>query len=238
MIVTIVIRRGGERGRAERAEFRVPVSGDPTVLDLVSTIQREQAPDLGYRFSCRVGMCGSCAMLVNGRPRWTCRTRVSLVVRRGRIELAPLPRLPVVKDLAVDMAPFFEKWTAAGGTFRPRDRSTQEFARVAPGDPRRREADAAIECIGCAVCTSACAMAAADPGYAGPAALNRVWTLVNDERDADGAARLVEAAGPGGAFSCRSHGACTRHCPKGLDPRRAAAGLRRAAALAALRGRL
>jgi fumarate reductase iron-sulfur subunit len=236
--LTVTIWRGGESGRARPTPFRVPVTGDPTVLDLVTAIQRDQAPDLGYRFSCRVGMCGSCAMMVNGRPRWTCRTRVSLVVRRGGLELAPLAGLPVVKDLAVDMTPFFEKWVAAGGAFRPCDSGDTALALIAPDSPARRAAAAAIECIGCGVCTAACRVARAEPDYPGPAALNRVWTLVNDARDADGAQRLAELAGPGGVFTCHSQGACTDCCPKGLDPRRSIAGLKRAAALAALKGAL
>jgi len=237
-IITVTIWRGGESGKPVRTEFRVPVSGDPTVLDLVTAIQRDQAPDLGYRFSCRVGMCGSCAMMVQGRPRWTCRTRVGVVVRRGRIDLAPLAGLPVIKDLAVDMAPFFEKWAAAGGSFRPCDAGDAALALIAPHSSARRAIDAAIECIGCGVCTAACRMARAEPGYLGPAALNRVWTLVNDVRDADGAKRLAEVAGPDGVFACHSQGACTECCPKGLDPRRSIAGLKRAAALAALKGEL
>ena len=237
-VITVTIRRGGERGVPVSADFQVPIAGDPIVLDLVTAIQRDQAPDLGYRFSCRVGMCGSCAMLVQGRPRWTCRTRVSLVVRRGRLDLAPLPGLPVVKDLAVDMAPFFEKWTAAGGRFRPCESGDAALALVAPESPARRAADAAIECIGCGVCAAACRVAGAEPGYPGPAALNRLWTLVNDVRDADGPRRLAEVAGPGGLFTCHSQGACTECCPKGLDPSRSIAGLKRAAGVAALRGTL
>ena len=86
----------------------------------MTAIQREQDATLSYRFACRVGMCGSCAMTVNGRPRWTCRTRVSEAVdAAGRLRLEPLRNLPVIKDLAVDMTPFFEKWRDAKGWFEP-----------------------------------------------------------------------------------------------------------------------
>ena len=74
-------------------------------------------PTLSYRFACRVGMCGSCAMMVNGAPRWTCRTHVQKVAKDNRLEIAPLRNLPVIKDLAVDMDPFFDKWVAAEAVF-------------------------------------------------------------------------------------------------------------------------
>lgn len=106
-----------------------------TVLDVVTKIQRAQDPTLAYRFACRVGMCGSCGMTVNGRPRWTCRTRVEAVAEDDALTLEPLRNLPVVKDLAVDMEPFFKKWTAAHGAFEPGEAPPEDFARVAPDSP-------------------------------------------------------------------------------------------------------
>ena len=89
------------------------------MLDVVTEIQREHDATLSYRFACRVGMCGSCAMVVNGRPRWTCRTRVNEVVKGGeRLRLEPLRNFTVVKDLAVEMTDFFDKWKKAHGLFR------------------------------------------------------------------------------------------------------------------------
>ncbi len=87
--------RGGADGRFQ--EFDVPRLESQTVLDVVTHIQRHLDPTLAYRFACRVGMCGSCAMTVNGIARWTCRTHVSTVVQRDSIEIAPLSNLPVIK---------------------------------------------------------------------------------------------------------------------------------------------
>lgn len=92
----------------------MPRLDNQTVLDIVTYVQRSLDPGLGYRFACRVGMCGSCAMTVNGTPRWTCRTHVSRVAGDGSLEIAPLRNLPVVKDLSVDMRGFFEKMAKAG----------------------------------------------------------------------------------------------------------------------------
>jgi len=217
------------------AEYRVPLMRHQTVLDLVTWIQRHRDPSLAYRFACRVGMCGSCAMTVNGRPRWTCRTRVEEVAEDGRLRLAPLANFPVIKDLAVDMEPFFARHEKAAARFVPGG-GDGDFARIRPDSPERRRADAGIECIGCGVCAAACETVAAFPDYLGPAALNRAWTLVNDRRDAAGGARLLAVAGDLGAHGCASHQECSEVCPKHLDPAGAIAGLKRAAFWSVLKG--
>src|SRR5262245_16962129 len=136
--------------------FAVARRPNQTVLDVITEIQREQDPTLSYRFACRVGMCGSCAMVVNGRPRWTCRTRVAEATADGRLKLEPVRNLTVVKDLVVDMAAFFDKWTAARGFFEPGDAIPDDFAVVSPKSHERRAAEEGIECIGCGICYSAC----------------------------------------------------------------------------------
>lgn len=215
--------------------FAVARRPNQTVLDVVTEIQREQDPTLAYRFACRVGMCGSCGMTVNGRPRWTCRTRVAEAATGDALVLEPLRNLPVVKDLAVDMEPFFEKWRRAHGYFEPGEAPPDDFAPVRPDEPERRKADAGIECINCGVCYAACDVVAWNPDYLGPAALNRAWTLVNDVRDRGQEARLAAVAGDAGCHSCHSHMSCTEHCPKALSPTFAIAGLKRETGRAALR---
>ncbi|MEX2643735.1 MAG: succinate dehydrogenase/fumarate reductase iron-sulfur subunit [Acetobacterales bacterium] len=234
--LTVDIWRGGEQGEFRR--YTVPARASQTVLDVVTHVQRYLDQTLSYRFACRVGMCGSCAMTVNGRPRWTCRTHVDKVAKDGRITIAPLRNLPVIKDLAVDMAPFFDKWTKAEARFLPTDPDSPEFARVSPDSRERQEANAGIECIGCGVCYAACDVVAWNPDYLGPAALNRAWTLVNDARDADPARHLAAVAGDAGCHSCHSQQSCTEHCPKQLNPAASIAGLKRATAKAMLRGEI
>ena len=104
-----------ERAPGAQSVFDVPAYENQTVLDVVSWVQQNADPTLSYRFACRVGMCGSCAMMVNGVPRWTCRTHISKVLSGNAVTIGPLRNLPVIKDLAVDMDPFFEKWVAAEG---------------------------------------------------------------------------------------------------------------------------
>ena len=191
--------RGGAEGRHQ--SFAVPRAANQTVLDVVTYIQRRLDTSLTYRFACRVGMCGSCAMTVNGIARWTCRTHVSRVAKGGRLLIEPLRNLPVVKDLSVDMTAFFDKQTGAGAAFRPTAGRDDGFAVVAPADRARRSVDDAIECIGCAICYASCDVVAWNPGYAGPAALNRAWTLINDVRDAGGTNRLADIAGDAGCHA-------------------------------------
>ncbi len=234
--LAVDIWRGGGDGGFET--FRVPRNARQTVLDLVTYVQRHLDATLSYRCACRGGMCGSCAMTVNGVPRWTCRTSVDRVARDGRLEVAPLRNFPVIKDLVCDMAPFFDKWRRAKGHFSPSRPGAREFARVAPADPSRRSADAAIECIGCGVCHAACDVVAWNPDYLGPAALNRAWTLVNDGRDADRGAHLAAVAVDAGCHACHSHQSCATHCPVELNPTASIAGLKRAVFAAALKREL
>ncbi|WP_081745757.1 succinate dehydrogenase/fumarate reductase iron-sulfur subunit [Bordetella petrii] len=232
----VKVWRGGQHGVFQ--DYEVPRRDNQTVLDVATHIQRHLDPTLSYRYACRVGMCGSCAMTVNGVARWTCRTHVSRVARDGRIELAPLSNLPIVKDLVTDMAPFFDKWQQAQGRFTGPASRQDPVARVSPASPARRAADAGIECIGCGVCYASCDVVSWKPQFLGPAALNRAWTLVNDERDTAGARRLAAVAGDAGCHACHTQGSCTLRCPKGIAPTAAIAGLKRVTARAALRGEL
>jgi fumarate reductase iron-sulfur subunit len=234
--IVVDVWRGGADGVLQ--SFRVPRVAHQTVLDVVTHIQRHLDPSISYRFACRVGMCGSCAMTVNGVACWTCRTRVEKVVTDNRIELRPLANLPVIRDLVCDMREFFDKWARARGRFEGTSTRSDDFARVRPDTRQRQSADAGIECIGCGVCYASCDVVAARPDYLGPAALQRAWTLVNDVRDTANATRLAAVAGDAGCHACHTHMSCTERCPKSLAPTAAIAGLKRATALAALRGEL
>ncbi len=235
---TLCVRvwRGTKSG--ELRTYEVPRLASQTVLDVVTYIQRTLDPTLSYRFACRVGMCGSCAMTVNGKARWTCRTHVSTVADHDGLEIGPLNNLPVIKDLVTDMSPFFDKWKLAEGQFHGNRSRRDDFAQVLPGSLRRQEADAAIECIGCGVCYSSCDVVTWNPAYLGPAALNRAWSLVNDVRDTAQANRLAAVAGDAGCHACHTHVSCTERCPKNLAPTAAIAGLKRAVMVATLKGEI
>ncbi|MGI9435776.1 MAG: succinate dehydrogenase/fumarate reductase iron-sulfur subunit [Geminicoccaceae bacterium] len=225
----VAIWRGGPEGGAFQA-FDVPAHHSQTILDVVAWVQQNAEPTLAYRFACRVGMCGSCAMMVNGVPRWTCRTHVKKALNNNRIEIAPLRNLPVIKDLAVDMDAFFDKWIGAEGVFHPTRTRDDDIEAVDPKSPPRLAAADGIECINCAVCYAACDAVATNPGYLGPAALNRAWTLVNDAKDGARRSILDAVSRNGGCQSCHAMGNCAEACPNALSPMNAIAGLKRAAA--------
>ncbi|MBI3525019.1 MAG: succinate dehydrogenase/fumarate reductase iron-sulfur subunit [Betaproteobacteria bacterium] len=229
------------RGNSERGgftTFAVPRHDSQTVLDVVTHIQRYLDPTLSYRYACRVGMCGSCAMTVNGKARWTCRTSVAKVAADGQLEIAPLDNLPVIKDLATDMSGFFDKWARAKGQFKGPLTRHDDFAQVAPASKERLAANAGIECIGCGICYASCDVVTWRADFLGPAALNRAWTLVNDVRDTQQPERLNAVAGDAGCHVCHTQGSCAERCPKQIAPTAGIAGLKRLTARAAMRGEL
>jgi fumarate reductase iron-sulfur subunit len=209
------------------AEYRVAAAADTTVLDALVEIQRTQDPTLAFRYACRVGMCGSCAMVVNGRERWACRTRLQSL-GSGPVKVRPLYHFPLLRDLVVDMRPFAAKLGDAGAALTPRE-DAEPYALVSGLSAERREIDLAIECIGCGMCVSACTMVGHNERFPGPAALNRVLTLQLDHRDAAGEARWGVLLGDDALARCHGQGNCTEVCPMGLAPADSIRRLRRLA---------
>ena len=232
----VSVWRGTDEGHY--VEYEVPRQTSQTVLDVVTYIQRKLDSTLAYRYACRVGMCGSCAMTVNGVARWTCRTHVSTVANDGRVEIAPLANLPVVRDLVTDMREFFNKWSRAKGYYQSTRTRHDDFAVVKPQSKQAQALQAGIECIGCGVCYASCDVVSWRADYLGPAALNRAWTLINDVRDGARSERLRAVAGDAGCHSCHTHMSCTERCPKHISPTASIAGLKRATAVAAWKGEL
>ena len=162
-------------------------------------------------------------MLVNGRERLACRTRLA-DLDAPAVRIAALRNLPVVKDLIVDLAPFFESWNQVGVAFP--DQSKKPIANPAK---TQQTIDAHSDCITCGLCYSACDVLSHASDFLGPAALNRAYTLQLDARDVAHQKRGATIAADGGVFRCHSMGQCTNVCPKGLDPLAAIAALKRGA---------
>ncbi|MBT5946369.1 MAG: succinate dehydrogenase/fumarate reductase iron-sulfur subunit, partial [Nitrospinaceae bacterium] len=223
------IRRGGEAGDPEERYQSYIITPRPrmTVLDALTVIQSEHDESLGFRYSCRVGMCGTCALRVNGRPRWACRTLIEGL--GDRVTLEPLANFPPLRDLAVDMDPFFAKMNRARGWAEPTKAASAAPAKISPDGRERGRIDPHIECITCGICYSACTMVAHEPMFLGPAALNRAYTLVCDSRDGAVDERLAEVAKEDGLWRCHSQFNCTEACPKGISPTTAIQGLKRRA---------
>jgi len=226
-MATLRVFRWSE-GSAERFDdFEVTAGPETTVLDALVETQRSRDSTLAFRYACRVGMCGSCAMVVNGRERWACRTRLA-ALDTGTVTVRPLYHLPLIRDLVVDMAPFHARMAAVGGALRPAT-TAPDYAIVSRDSRERREIDDAIECIGCAMCVSACTMVAHADGFPGPAALNRAFTLQLDHRDAAKDERWMALLGEDALARCHGQGNCTEVYPMDIAPTTSILRLRRMA---------
>lgn len=122
-------------------------------------------------------------MMVNGVPHGTCRTHISKVLDGNAVTIGPLRNLPVIKDLVVDMDPFFDKWVAAEGVHHGALTRDDPIVAIDETSAGRIAANASIECINCSVCYAACDTVTGNDDYLGPAALQRAWTLLNDAKD-------------------------------------------------------
>jgi fumarate reductase iron-sulfur subunit len=226
-MATLRVFRWAE-GADERFDaFEVATGPETTVLDALVEIQRGGDSTLAFRYACRVGMCGSCAMVVNGRERWACRTRIASL-GTSAITVRPLYHFPLIRDLVVDMTPFRARMAAVGAALTPAA-DAGDYAIVARDSAERREIDEAIECIGCGMCVSACTMVAHNERFPGPAALNRAFTLQRDHRDGAKDARWSVLLAEDALGRCHGQGNCTVVCPMEIAPTSSILRLRRLA---------
>ena len=204
---------GGE-GRFQDYSLSIENPGLTTILDVLIRIQKEQDPSIAFRFACRVNMCGSCGMVINGREGLACKTNVSDLPVGQDITIRPLNHFPVIKDLVVDMGPFFEKYEDTLPFFDPKEKRDEPYL-IKPDNKLRVDIGMATDCIACGCCVSSCTMVNHHEGYAGPAALNRAFTLLADERDALFIPRLTRALES--CYNCRTEFNCTEVCPKAIS---------------------
>jgi succinate dehydrogenase / fumarate reductase iron-sulfur subunit len=209
--------KGGE-GHFDRFVADIENDNCTTILDVLLRIQREQDPSISFRFACRVNMCGSCGMVINGREALACKTNVSDLPRNREITVRPLNHFPVIKDLVVDLGPFFEKFEEALSYFEPKE-SASELAVIRPDSKERQAIGLATECIACGCCVSSCTMVNYHDSYTGPAALNRAFTLLMDSRDALYPQRMNQILAS--CYNCRTEFNCTDVCPKKISSTRA-----------------
>lgn len=234
--VTVSVQRSASDGGKPRfEEHEVEVSDKASVLDALFVLQRGPVPDLAFRFSCRVGMCGSCAMVVNGRERLMCSTLVKDVGTQLRVE--PLRNLPVTRDLAVNLAPFFSAYQRTLPYFTPRpDLDKNDFYRIPHSSAEWKALNHQPQCIDCGACYSSCTVATLNPRYVGPMALNRALSLLVDPRDGRRGERMNVVAGETGAFRCHTLGNCRDVCPRGISPTHSIERLKRLALFDQIKG--
>jgi succinate dehydrogenase / fumarate reductase iron-sulfur subunit len=202
-----------------------------TVLDALFQVLETKDRLLAFRYSCRSAVCGSCANFINGKQRLACRTQVGTLGRE--ITIGPLLHIPVVRDLVVDLQPYFSKMQMVKPYFEGKEPyPDREYVQ----SPKNREAiDVAIDCIDCMSCFSACPMAWTDQNYLGPAALVKAARFIADTRDPARLERLAIAACEDGVWRCHTVFNCAEACPKSVDPPYFIQYLKRKATLASLR---
>ena len=183
------------------------------VLDLLHRVKYEQDGSLTFRRSCAHGVCGSDAMLINGRNRLACKIRVDQLGKKV-ITVAPLPGLPLMKDLVVDMEAFFEKFRSVQPYLQTTDLPPIR-ERLQSAEDRTRFDDT-TKCILCAACTSSCPSFWAQPEYVGPAAIVNAHRFIFDSRDDAADERLEILADKDGVWRCRTIFNCTDACPRGI----------------------
>lgn len=197
------------------AAYSVPLVRGMTVLDALTYIKEKLDTTLAFRASCRMGICGSCAVMLNGFPHLACHTQVHEVRGKGKkIEVGPLAHFPVVRDLVVDLGPLFQKHRAV----RPYilEASEGQESRQLPEELERYLQFA--YCLKCGSCWAACPTAATDGRFLGPQALAQAYRYLADTRDRGGRERLALVAETEGAWRCHFAGNCSKACPKGVDP--------------------
>ncbi len=220
-----IFRYDPETDEAPRfQEYTVPCEKGTTVLAALYYIQDYLDGSLAFRSSCRAGVCGSCAMHINGRYRLACETQVLHL--RPPVKIRPLSNMPVLKDLIVDMTEFWRKYRYIQPFLQPG--SVVEGQKELPQTQDERERlGNTIDCILCGACSSSCTMTFTDSGYLGPAALLKAWRFVADTRDKAYETRLDLVDGLDGVWRCHTIFNCQRACPKDLDPTSAIAHLKR-----------
>ena len=207
-----------ERDTAPRwEEYRLDVDPMARVLDLLHMVKWEQDASLTFRRSCGHGICGSDAMLINGRNRLACKIRVDQLGKK--ISVSPLPGLPVVKDLVVDMEGFFAKYRSVRPFLINDDPAPEKERRQSPR--QRAVFDDTTKCILCGACTSSCPSYWARPGYVGPAAIVNAHRFIFDSRDQGAEDRLEILSDRDGVWRCRTIFNCVDACPRGINITRA-----------------
>jgi succinate dehydrogenase / fumarate reductase iron-sulfur subunit len=193
-----------------------------TVLDGLRRLKETVVPSLAWRSSCRMGVCGSCGMFINGRPRLACNTQITELDRLP-VVVAPLPNFDIIRDLVPDLRPMFDAHVALH-PYLIRDDTAEMFEPTGEYFQTTHELEQFLQftyCIKCGCCMSACPTYATDPAYSGPMPLTQAHRYNADTRDGGFAQRKKVLATEKGPWKCHYAGECSQACPKGVDPARA-----------------
>ncbi|MEM1141675.1 MAG: succinate dehydrogenase iron-sulfur subunit [Pseudomonadota bacterium] len=202
-------------------DFEVDTGGkDVMVLDVLEQIKAQQDTSVTYRRSCREGVCGSDGLNINGKNGLACITALSETVRNNKLVIRPLPGLPVIRDLVVDMSMFYAQYEKIEPYLQNETPAPKIERLQSPED--RAKLDGLYECILCACCSTSCPSFWWNPDrFVGPAGLLQSYRFLADSRDTATEERLANLADPFSVFRCHGIQNCVNVCPKGLNPTRA-----------------
>jgi len=218
--VTFQVRRFDAKGQRLRSStFQVRANRYSTVLGELIGIKEAQDPSLSIRYSCRMGICGSCGMVINGRPRLACETNV-FSLGSDRVIVEPMRGHPVLKDLVCDLGEFFNNHRRVK-PWLIRKNMNEKFRNDAEHVQTRKQLDRFLPfsyCIKCGLCVDACPVVNTNSAFIGPQALAAVRRYNEDSKDEGMNQRLTEIDVKDGIWGCEYAGACSEVCPKGVDP--------------------
>jgi succinate dehydrogenase / fumarate reductase iron-sulfur subunit len=209
----------GTDGAPRLQEYSVPVTKGMTVLDGLTWIKENLDRTLSWRSSCRMGVCGSCGMFVNGLPRLACNNQI-VHLHSDRVIIKPMPNYDIIRDLVPDLESLFTKHRAAKPYLIRKDLAEQNHP---TGEYFQSEQELVnyiqfAYCIKCGLCLAACPTVATSDSYTGPQALTQGWRYTSDSRDEGAQEREEELFSGHGVYRCHFAGACSQVCPKGVDP--------------------
>ena len=200
------------------AEYKVPVEKWTTVLDVILDVKKHFDHSIAVRYSCRQATCGSCGMIINGRPRLACFTKVS-ELDSDVITVQPMHNFPIIRDLAVKFERLFESHQKIKPYIIREDTEPALDTRDILQTPEELEEFIQFSnCIKCGLCNSACPTMATDSSFVGPQALAQAYRYVGDSRDNGKNSRLKIIDDSHGIWRCHFAGSCSQVCPKGVDP--------------------
>lgn len=199
--------------------YRVEADRFTTVLGALISIKEKQDPTLSFRYSCRMGICGSCGMVINGKPRLACETNI-LKECGKTVEVEPMQAHPIIRDLACDFDAFFSKHRSVRPWLIRKDRQ-EKFRAEKEYVQTSRQVDEYLPfsyCIKCGLCVDACAVSNLNPAFLGPQALAQAYRYIADSRDQGLDVRVQAVDSFEGVWGCEFLGSCSKVCPKGVDP--------------------
>ncbi|MDR1275459.1 MAG: succinate dehydrogenase/fumarate reductase iron-sulfur subunit [Candidatus Accumulibacter sp.] len=216
-----VLRYNPESDAAPRSEvYKVPFTDDMSVLQGAQYIKDNFDGSLTFRWSCRMAICGSCGMMINGIPKLSCETFLRDYYP-NRVSLEALAHFPIEKDLVVDWSGFMEKLESVHPYIIPKEERAIEEGEYLQTPKQFAEYIQYAACINCTLCYSACPQFGLDPDFIGPGAMAILHRYNADSRDGGADTRMEVVASEDGVFTCSAAAYCSEVCPKHVDPAKA-----------------